>query len=310
MSVQKRLYFRSLYIAIVLIAFCTCLNGDPLSIPYNITEPDQILQLPKKLEEVSGLSWFDKNTLICHHDEAGNIYFIDIKTGEIKDKKSIDKKGDFEGIEHVDDSIWMILSDGTLYRYSLSKSKKNRIKKFDSKLSVKNDVEGLGFDADSNQLLIACKARPGKNNKDYQGKRAIYRFDINDKKYTSKPLYLIDFKSIHNKMKLNSGQKFSVKMLNLFQSKNEDVIFKPSGIAVHPLSKNIYILSSNLASLVILDQEGDLLDAVLLKSELFRQAEGICFDPSGHLYISNEGKKKGGTILKFNYQDIVKAGKE
>ena len=53
---------------------------------------------------------------------------------------------------------------------------------------------------------------------------------------------------------------------------------------------------------MILTREGTKKDLIELDDKLFLQPEGICFTPSGDLYISSEGDDKKGFILKFNYK--------
>jgi hypothetical protein len=38
-----------------------------------------------------------------------------------------------------------------------------------------------------------------------------------------------------------------------------------------------------------------------LNPDLFNQPEGITFMKNGDLFISNEGKKKSPTLVRFNY---------
>jgi hypothetical protein len=76
--------------------------------------------------------------------------------------------------------------------------------------------------------------------------------------------------------------------------------FKPSGIAVHPLDGEIYIISSVGKLLIILNREGKVQDVKELDPAIFRQPEGICFSPAGDMFISNEGQGGKGYILKFN----------
>lgn len=78
-----------------------------------------------------------------------------------------------------------------------------------------------------------------------------------------------------------------------------DVSFKPSAIAIHPQTKNIYVLGSVGKLLIVCNYNGEIISVVELNPALFLQPEGICFDPAGALYISNEGKESVATILKF-----------
>ena len=78
--------------------------------------------------------------------------------------------------------------------------------------------------------------------------------------------------------------------------------FGPSGIAVHPLSGDIYVLSSRGKILVQLDAEGKYLDAWKLDKKNFKQPEGICFAPNGDMYISNEGRGGKANLLHFKWK--------
>ena len=46
-------------------------------------------------------------------------------------------------------------------------------------------------------------------------------------------------------------------------------------------------------------RQGNILEIQEFDDKLFRQPEGICFSPSGDLFISNEGKGGKGYILGF-----------
>ena len=54
--------------------------------------------------------------------------------------------------------------------------------------------------------------------------------------------------------------------------------------------------------MIIIDRKGNVLDVQDLRNNIFRQPEGICFSPSGDLFISNEGNGGKATILRFKLQ--------
>ena len=127
--------------------------------------------------------------------------------------------------------------------------------------------------------MIACK---GNSNKNEKGIRLIYEFLLEDKNLNQQPILTISQKEIRSK----------------YNIKNH---FDPSGIAVHPITKNIYILSSVGKMLVECNPKGKLQKVDNLNYSHVQQPEGISFDINGDLYISNEAKGGKFNILKFNY---------
>jgi uncharacterized protein YjiK len=76
--------------------------------------------------------------------------------------------------------------------------------------------------------------------------------------------------------------------------------FSPSGIAIHPNTELVYILSSVGKLLVILTPNGSIHHIEKLNKEIHKQPEGICFEKDGTLWISTEGK--GGTAKIFEFK--------
>ena len=82
------------------------------------------------------------------------------------------------------------------------------------------------YDSLTNSLLIACKNQPGiKNAGKYD--KAVYAFDLATKKLSTEPVWM-----------------FSLKY------------FSPSAIAIHPLTKHIFILSASKNKLIEFNLEG------------------------------------------------------
>ena len=59
------------------------------------------------------------------------------------------------------------------------------------------------------------------------------------------------------------------------------------------------MISSVGKLLIVLNRKGKVLDVKELDPKMFRQPEGICFSPTGDMFISNEGQGGKGYILKF-----------
>jgi len=94
--------------------------------------------------------------------------------------------------------------------------------------------------------------------------------------------------------------QWGIDLLSVFDESKGDLTFQPSGIAVHPVSNEYYIVASVGKLLIVLGRDFEILSITKLDKRFFKQPEGICFDESGTLFISNEGKGSKATILKFS----------
>ena len=254
---------------------------------YNLGEPLQRWDLPKELEEVSGLAYYRKNQLACIQDEDGIFYIYDLKKNEIGRKDQFAKKGDYEGVEVIKDTAYVLKSNGEVFYFKIKKQGIGEVKKIKTDLSKSNDAEGLGYEEKSGELLIACKEDPGTKKINIKKSRSIYRIDLAENKFKKKPKYIIEGKS-YNKMLEEKGL-----------SKKKHKPFKPSGIAVHPKNDHIFIIGTVGKMMIVLSPDGEIKDLIPLDPKIFWQPEGICFSPNGDLYISSEGRGKKGYILKF-----------
>jgi hypothetical protein len=79
--------------------------------------------------------------------------------------------------------------------------------------------------------------------------------------------------------------------------KKQEYSFKPSAISIHPSTSEIYITDGPKGRLLILNDSG-IKQLYQFDQKDFPQPEGITFNPQGEMFISNEGKKSPGTILK------------
>jgi uncharacterized protein YjiK len=248
--------------------------------PYQLNEPGQSWKLPPELAEISGLSCIDGQRLACVQDENGIIYIFDLKSGEVESKIEFSDDGDYEGIEIIDKDAWVLKSNGTLFRITDFLEKKGSVvKKFSTELSGKNDTEGLAYDPVNKSLLIACKEHPFLDESEGNNAKAIYSFNLESGKLDLKPFLMI-----------NPGT---------VESHTGKVSLKPSGMAIHPNTGDIFILGSAGKLLLVLSNTGEIQAMIKLSPMIFPQPEGICFSPDGKLFIASEGGGRGGTIMEF-----------
>jgi uncharacterized protein YjiK len=241
-----------------------------VDLPYDFENPTEKYDLPNKLKEISGLSYYKTNQLVCVNDEQGKIFIYDIKEKKIVDKIPFGKDGDYEGVEVVGDEVFVLNSNGKLKGFKIGVAFEREI---DCSEPEVIEYEGLGYDAKSKYLLLVAKERT----KDVDDKKMIYAYDF-DRKVLFKHIAIPE-----DEVKDEANGKD----------------FRPSGIAVHPKTGQTFIIASDGKKLLVLSEKGQKEALISLNPKIYRQPEGICFSPDGDLFISSEGKDGDGYILRF-----------
>lgn len=257
------------------------------SLPYDLQNPSLTINfVAEALKEISGLSPGDTPGLyLAIADERGEVFIIEgERGGRVIRQILFREKGDFEGVELAGKSIWAVKSDGDLFELSDWKKAQPTVREYKTPLKKSNDVEGLAYDPWRKCLLLACKQNP-----DSATVRQVWSFDLKSKTLNSSPSYTIDPIEVN-------------KWLAYGNSEKQD-FFSPSAIALHPLTRDVYLISTALKRLVVLDyNSGKIKHVNRLDKKLLPQPEGLAFDQAGNLFIGSEGKKGEGLLLKFDYK--------
>jgi len=184
---------------IILIQFFSFnMNGQALPpFPYDLLEPNNTYDLPVSLEEISGLTYYAPNQFAGLNDEHGRMYVYDIKKKEVVHRVRFAGTGDFEGIEKVGNEIFAIKSNGNLYRFNEDVT--GEVVKIDTPFGSENNIEGLGYDPITENLLIALKDKGGINGKKVKGK-SIYGFHVPSKEFIEAPLFVLKDKDVERVM--------------------------------------------------------------------------------------------------------------
>lgn len=268
--------------------------------PYNLANPDEKMILPGVLEEISGNVLLNDEVMICIQDEKGSLFFYNLNEKRLIRKVDFGKDGDYEDLTLVNDKVYALRSNGTLFKITNFEDEDEiKVKEIKTRLSKKNNCEGLCFDPVENRLLIALKGDPEVDeDQDFDGYKAIYTFDVEKEKVSKMPEYLIDLKMINDLDNATLYEKISHRIAESFEESG-DIRFQPSAIAIHPLSDQIYVLASVGKTIIVMSRDGEVIFVEKLDKRQFVQPEGICFAPDGTLYISSEGEGGNGTLMKF-----------
>ncbi|MFL5751887.1 MAG: hypothetical protein ACJ76F_00650 [Bacteroidia bacterium] len=264
---------------------------------YDLSTPNYYYELPDTLREVSGICLIDSVTIACIQDENGILFIYDLHRNKIKQQFSFGPNGDYEDLGRVGKSVYILRSDGMLFEVPDYTNRSLKILTYSTGIPAK-DNEGLWYDKEKHRLLIACK---GELNKGSRNKRAVYSFNLQTKALDKAPVLEWDLADIYKFIaahhialppKIKKGGKVGP----------PEVHFHCSAIAVHPLSKKVFLLSASDHLLFICNSAGTLEQVLPLDPFIFNQPEGIAFLENGDLLISNEAQGRMPSVLRFNYK--------
>lgn len=263
------------------VMLCSACTDGSYSSPrgYDLHRP-VVRELGKSLNEISGIFCVPgEDALLAIADSKDNIFRLDLRREKLTDKvKDFYEQGDFEDIVQLDSSVFVLISNGSIVEVPLQST--DSVNVFSLNLEGKNDFETLYFDPVAKGLVMLCKdcEMDEPNNG-----RSAFRFDLENRQFDPEPFYIISDSEV-------------MKVL-----KSDDIKFKPSAAAIHPLEDRLYILASAGQLLIIADRRGNVAEVYHLNPDHHPQAEGIAFAPNGTMYISNEGKYGSPTLKMYSY---------
>jgi uncharacterized protein YjiK len=280
------------------------------SFPYDMSYPYSYFELDDILKNISGLtSSKDLKTITCIQSEDGKSYDIDRKSGKITNSTFFVTEGEFQGIEMVGDTMFAVKGSGQLFKIYGLKSAHKTVKAVRTGLARTESIEGLGYDLMNNRLLMTSK---GQKEGDFSKK--IYEMDVKTNATNPIPAYEITLANVKGFLAEKKANKEYQKLYEEYVAKAnaKSFDFAPTSIAVHPMNQNIYVLSSLNNVLMVLNQQGEIVEMSKLKKDLHIAPNGLCFDEEGIMYISNEAKDgKPAKLYEYKMKkDVLTASRK
>ena len=242
---------------------------------YNYLAPDKVIDLPETLREISGLAVVNNTTVFCVQDELGVVFALDILKEELTDMYRFTDVGDFEDVAVNGDTVFVLRSDGTIFNFNY--------KQFNGKIQQQIvqanslNIEGLCINTTSKKLLMASKEIAiGKP----ENQRIVYSLHVNSAHNPT------EFLTIDN----SKIQDFITSHYSIISGNS--VQCNPSAIAVHPITKETYILSATNRLISIYNNES-LVSVYPLPANIYYKPEGIGFLSNGDMILCSEGMKNG-----------------
>ncbi|MEX2568259.1 MAG: SdiA-regulated domain-containing protein [Cyclobacteriaceae bacterium] len=280
------LYFNFTLLIIALLVSCKT-NSEKTDQSYSLPEGYSLsnvheIFLNQELREISGIAW-QNGRLLAIEDESSVIFRLDSKTGKILEKQKFEKNKDIEDILIRNDTAWVLRSNGNLYRVIEFLTDTQETIIFDFPISQSRDLEAIASPAGGSVIFLFCKVCEWDEGPE---KVSVFRFSLESMEFDTEPYHVI------HRSQLKS----------VLSKKWKDVKMQPSAAAYHPLTGELYLISSTGKWLMTLDSDWNPTSFHWLNPRLFKQPEGITFDDSGNLYISNEADSGNANILLFPYQ--------
>ncbi|ANH84168.1 hypothetical protein A8C56_23035 [Niabella ginsenosidivorans] len=280
---------RYLLIFVILFVQVSCLNSQQKHYTspdgYDLQHP-QVFQMPKELEEISGNAFYagNKDMLYAIQDEDGYIYSFQLGSDKVQATR-FGKKGDYEDVTIYKGTAIVLKSNGTLFSVPVSeigKPKAEGVQEWKG-LLPDGEYESLFADEKNKELYVMCKSCHA------------------DRKNSVVTVYVFDLSA--DSVQPKNNFTFDAAQLGNYIPSKKYILFKPSAIALNPLTDEWYLLSSVNKLLVVTDRSWKVKQVHELKNAVFEQPEGISFDANGNLYISSEaGENEQGVVMKFAYK--------
>lgn len=248
----------------------------------DVTKSYEIIKkwdLPNALDEISGMVWMGDDKIACVQDEDGIIFTYDLNSSKIIKKQSFGGAGDFEALSYLNAQFWVAESDGKLFRVDPN-GVEGEAEELKLKFEYKHNIEGIAATPDGKFLISVKDRNLEKDDGDY---KAIYSYDPGTNSLASEPAIKINFDD---------------PAFEILRTNNPRKLIRPSDIAYNPVNGDLYVLDAEVPKLLILNSSGNVKKLHLLDPEEFFQPEGLCFSPSGRLFISNEGKGGDPNIVE------------
>jgi hypothetical protein len=276
------------FIIVLLFSFAACGNSKgPVESPphYNLADPEKLF-MPNVLFEISGIAFSNKgnDTIYAEQDEEGKLFHFKLGDNKTVSTK-FGKKGDYEDVAIYTNIVFMLRSDGVLYSFPLAEANNKdagNVQEWNN-LLPKGEYEAMYADEATGKLYILCK-----HCGDDKTSRAVsgYIFAI----------------AGNGGLTAAGGFEINVKDIEKIAG-DKKIAFHPSALAKNNATNEWYIVSSVNSMLVVTGDDFTIKKVYPLSRSVFNQPEGIAFDKSNNLYISNEGgTTTAGNILKFAYK--------
>jgi uncharacterized protein YjiK len=242
--------------------------------------PGDRWELPRRLDEISGLAIDSLGRVFAHEDERAVIFELEPSMHRVVRQFAFGSPavpGDFEAIALVGDSVVLVTSDGVLYAGAQGRDGEAvPFVKYPTGVGRSCEVEGLAYEPGDRSLLIACKV---PRDAFTRGHVTVFRWSL-------------------DRRKLVAPATLHVPLARVAQPAGASD-FHPSDLTRDPGTGRYLLVAARERAIAELTPAGEVKQVVRLQRKLHPQAEGIAITPDGALLVSDEAARGRATLSVY-----------
>ncbi|HUQ47144.1 MAG TPA: hypothetical protein VM053_02745 [Gemmatimonadaceae bacterium] len=244
------------------------------------SKPVAMWLMPPELREISGMALMADGRLLAHDDEASKIYVIDPRKGILLKSFTLGTgmRGDFEAIAVAGTDIYMLASKGTLFQFQEGANGVGvPYTTIDLRTGKECEFESMVYEADSNWLVMPCKAAGKKAPED---QLIVYRWKLDAPDSERLSTVSTPFASLVGDHKWKA--------------------LHPSDMTIDPTTGHYVMVASHEEALVETTRDWKLIRAEKLPHG-HNQPEGIVITKDRVMMISDEATRKPAAITLYRW---------
>lgn len=271
---------------------------------YDFDSPEKTWELPKALTEVSGIAFTGPSTLALVQDERGSLYFLDLEEDSDGDvsRSKFGPKGDYEGLDRAGDRLLVLRSDGAVLELDLEGSALGDFKQPLETVPY-TEFESIAFEPTRDRWLVMPKDRVSKGDR-RKDDRVLFGLSPGALMLDPEPVLVLSVKET-----IQAAEERGWPLPTRVSKKGNEKIdfdFRPSDLAVHPITGDYFMISGKDRTLIVVSPAGELLGTATFPASMLAQPEGLAFQPNGDLLIASEGvggkKRRAAVIKRFPFR--------
>ena len=243
-------------------------------------EPAERWELPRALNEISGLAIDGAGRVFAHDDERAIVYELDPASQQIVKRFAFGHpavRGDFEGIALAGDRVILTTSTGDLYIGREGRDGETVPYTIEATgIGRRCEVEGLAWEAGARSLLLACKTPRVEA---LRGQLAVFAWSLEQSTPAAAPKLLVPLQAVTRPLGHSD--------------------FAPSELVIDAKTGHLLLLAARARAIAEITPAGDVVAVARLPRALHRQAEGLALARDGTLLVADEANGARATLTAY-----------